>query len=112
MAAELPQKARVLAGGAAAGADPGSLALLRAYEASRGAHNLAMMAAVDAIKRVFLARPGGGPGGLPGWCAAAGGGGALLEPWVVARNVGMALLHAATPLKAAVAQLAMGGRGQ
>jgi ubiquinone biosynthesis monooxygenase Coq6 len=100
--------ARVLAGGAAAGADPGSLALLRAYEASRGAHNLAMMAAVDAIKRVFMARPGGAPGGLPGWVRAP----PLLEPWVVARNVGMALLHAATPLKAAVAQLAMGGRGQ
>lgn len=93
-----------LAQGAAAGADPGSLAQLRRYEAARARHNLLMMGALDGVKRAFTSKPGCGPGGLPV-------GAPLLEPWVVARNLGLSLLHGASPLKSAIAKFAMGGGG-
>jgi 2-octaprenylphenol hydroxylase len=82
----------VLADGAAMGSDPGALGLLRRYERTRAAHNLGMMTAMDGIKRAFGSTAGGH----------------VLEPWVAARNLGMALLNNATPLKGAIARYAMG----
>ena len=96
--------ASALAHASTAGADPGGMAALRRYERARAAHNLLMMGAMDVIKRVFTGRPGMGPGSLP--LAPPG----LLEPWVVARNVGMCLLQGSKPLKAHIARYAMGGR--
>ena len=96
--------ADALAAGAAAGADAGSLHALRAYERSRAAQNLAMMAALEGVRAAFRS-PGGAPpaaygGGLPD---------AALEHWVAARNVGMGLLNLSPALKAAIARYAMGG---
>jgi ubiquinone biosynthesis monooxygenase Coq6 len=96
--------AACLAGSSAAGADPGSLAQLRRYGRARAGSNLVLMGAMDGIKRAFTSRPGAGPGGLPV-------GGALLEPWTVARNVGMALLQGARPLKVQIARYAAAGAG-
>jgi ubiquinone biosynthesis monooxygenase Coq6 len=96
--------ARALAAGAEQGADPGSLSLLREYEKDRSAHNLLMMGALDAVKRVFS-----GPGGVGGG-AAEELASAVREPLAVARNLGMLALNAAGPLKERVAAYAMGGR--
>lgn len=74
----------------AAGADIGAHGVLRRYERWRKGDNLQMMLAMDAFKRAFGS-------GLP-----------LLR---VARNLGLDLVDAATPLKHAVIRRAMGLRG-
>jgi ubiquinone biosynthesis monooxygenase Coq6 len=103
--------------GAAAGQDPGSLAVLRRYEAERAGHNLAMMAALDAIKKLFQARAPGLPLPLPaawaGMAAASplggyGKPGPVVEPWIAARNVALSAINAVGLVKDKLAQLAMG----
>jgi hypothetical protein len=55
-----------------------------------------MMAALDGVQRAFGS--GGGRGGP----------GRLQEPWTAVRNLGMAVLNTATPIKGMMARYAMG----
>lgn len=87
--------ADVLAAAAYTGADFGSVGVLRQYERERSAQNLLMMAALDGVKRGFSTSD------LPP---------ALREPWAAARNLGMALINRAGPLKAHITRVATGGR--
>ena len=82
---------------AAAGADPGSTSVLRAYERRRYPEAVATVLAMDAIRTTFSS---------PSWANLAH------AAWVPARNLGMTVLNAAGPLKRFMARLAMrGARG-
>lgn len=87
--------ADVLASAAYTGADLGSVGVLRQYERDRSAHNLLMMAALDGVKRGFSTSDLPPP---------------LREPWAAARNLGMALINRAGPLKAQITRVATGSR--
>lgn len=92
--------ASVLASAAYHGGDVGSMGTLRKYESTRSAHNLLMMASMDSIKRIFSTPVGSYRPVIEGGFG---------EPFAVARNLGMAVLNSARPVKAQIAQLAMGG---
>lgn len=81
------------------GDDVGASTTLREYERTRAAHNLAIMSGLDLIKRFFLSRIDGHYGALPS---------VVLRPWVSARNLGLAAVHAMQPLKSTLARVAMG----
>ncbi len=83
--------AGLIAGAVAAGGDPGDPALLRRYQAQRRPDNLMMLAATDALDRLFSNdRP------------------ALR----LARDLGIAAVHRIGPLKRAFMAQAMGGAGR
>ena len=67
--------------------NPGSYAVLRRYERARKGDNLAMMTAMDGFKTLF---------------------GSTLPPVKWARNFGLNLVDAATPVKNSIARYAMG----
>lgn len=94
--AEAASLTAALARGAAAGADPGSLRVLQAYERLRYSEAAATVLAMDAIKAAFSS---------PSWANPSH---AL---WVPARNIGMAVLDSLTPAKGLMARVAMGARG-
>ena len=72
----------------AAGADPGAPALLARYQQQRRPDNLAMLAATDALDRLFSTDS------------------RVLR---LARDLGIAAVHRAAPLKRAFMRQAMGG---
>lgn len=82
--------AEVLRGAASAGRDPGSRAVLRRYERWRKGDNLLMMASMDGFKRLF---------------------GSTLMPVRVARNLGLSLTDAVSPVKHKIIRHAMGLKG-
>jgi 2-octaprenylphenol hydroxylase len=82
--------AEVVLAASAEGRDIGARTTLRRYERWRKGDNLLMMAAMDGFKRLFAARFG---------------------PLRLARNAGLSLFDAATPIKRLVMQHAMGLRG-
>ncbi|MCC6208119.1 MAG: UbiH/UbiF/VisC/COQ6 family ubiquinone biosynthesis hydroxylase [Gammaproteobacteria bacterium] len=75
---------------AACGGDIGAPRVLRRYERWRKGDNLQMMLAMDGFKRLF---------------------GSSMPPLRLARNLGLDLADAATPLKHAIIRRAMGLRG-
>jgi 2-polyprenylphenol 6-hydroxylase len=82
--------AEVLIVAHAARRDPGGLHVLRRYERWRKGHNLVMLAATDAFKRLF---------------------GSGLAPVQWARNFGLGLTDAAGPIKRLIMRRAMGLEG-
>ncbi len=82
--------AAVLREAAGQARDPGALAHLRRYERWRKGDNLLMLAAMDGFKRLF---------------------GSPLLPLRFARNAGLSLTDAVSPLKHALARRAMGLAG-
>lgn len=82
--------AEVLRDAAAAGRDPGAESVLRRYERWRKGDNLLMMGAMDGFKRLF---------------------GSTSTPLRLARNLGLNLVDAASPVKHRIIQYAMGLRG-
>ncbi|MCC5869636.1 MAG: FAD-dependent monooxygenase [Gammaproteobacteria bacterium] len=79
--------AAALARALAQGADPGERRCLRAYERARKADNLAVMAALDGLQRVF---------------------GISARPWAQARAAGIALVGRTPPLKLGLMRRALG----
>ena len=95
----------VLADAADIGADVGSLAALRPYEATRQTPNMGVMAGIDALRRIFDWQPAVGPPApnLPPRTRHS-----LWAPVRVGRNAGLALLNGAPRLKRLLARVAMG----
>ena len=81
--------------GTSAGADPGSLSILRGYEQRRYGEAVATVLAMDAIKAAFSKSAWANP---------------AHDVWVPVRNIGMAVLNRLGPVKGAMAKLAMGSR--
>jgi 2-polyprenyl-6-methoxyphenol hydroxylase-like FAD-dependent oxidoreductase len=86
--------AATIAEAAARGADVGAASVLSSYSHTQQAHNLAMMAAFDGIKRLFADSVYGIP----------------FEPLIQARNIGMLALNGLPAVKAQLIKTAMGTR--
>jgi 2-octaprenyl-6-methoxyphenol hydroxylase len=79
---------------------------LGTYGAERKRANLALMAGIDALHRLFVDQAASARGPVT---VAAALPSSLRPPLAALRELGMAALNAAPPLKAAIARAAMGG---
>ena len=93
----------------AVGADAGALATLHVYARAAQTHTLVVMAALDALKRLF-GWQADEPPPMAGMLSATHRQ-ALWAPVIVARNAGLALVNASPAAKRALASVAMGDGG-